>query len=71
MNQAADLPLHGVLDVVGRVETYGGVVSRADHLTLVIQVRRRDEGLRFAVVSRPNGFVFLSVDNYTSHQLWH
>lgn len=72
MDQAPDLPLHGVLDVVGGVEAYGRVVGGADHLTLVIDVGRGDEGLGFAVVSGADGFVFLPVNhkNQLSLNLW-
>lgn len=58
-NQASDLALHGVLDVPGGVEADGSVVGRADHLTLVIEVCRCDEGLRSAVVSHAHRLVFL------------
>lgn len=59
MDQASDLTLHGVLDVVRGVEAYGRVVGCADHLTLVIDVGGGDEGLRLAVVSGADGFVLL------------
>lgn len=58
-NQASHLALHGVLDVTGRVEANGGVVGRADHLTLVINVCRSDERLRSAVVSHADRFILL------------
>lgn len=61
VDQAPDLTLHGVLDVIRGVEAYGRVVARADHLTLVIDVGRGHEGLGFAVVSGADGFVFLPV----------
>lgn len=58
-NQASDLALHGVLDVSGGIKAYGSVVGRANHLTLVIDVCRRNERLRSAVVSHADRFVFL------------
>lgn len=60
MDQAPDLTLHGVLDVVRGVEAYGRVVGGADHLALVVDVGRGDEGLGSAVVSGADGFVVLS-----------
>lgn len=59
MDQASDLTLHGVLDVVRGVEAYGRVVGRADHLTLVVDVGGGHEGLGLAVVGGADGFVFL------------
>lgn len=59
VDQASDLPLHGVLDVVRGVEAYGRVVGCADHLTLVVDVGGGDEGLGLAVVGGADGFVFL------------
>lgn len=61
VDQAPDLTLHGVLDVVGGVEAYGRVVGRAHHLPLVVDVGRGDKGLGSAVVSAADGFVFLPV----------
>lgn len=59
VDQAADLALHGVLDVAWGVEAYGSVVGRADHLTLVIDVRCSDERLGFPIVSDADRFIFL------------
>lgn len=72
VDQAPDLTLHGVLDVVRGVEAYGRVVSGADHLTCVVDVGRGHEGLSFTVVSGADGFVFLPVGrkNQLSLNLW-
>lgn len=59
MDQAPDLALHGVLDVVRGVEAYGRVVGGADHLPLVINVGGGHEGLGSAVVSAADRFGFL------------
>lgn len=59
VNQASDLALHGVLDIAWGVEAYRSVVGRTDYLTLLIDVRCRNERLSSPVVTSANRSIFL------------
>ncbi len=69
MHQTLDLSLHGVLDVILRVEAYGSVVGGAHHLCFVIQTGGSHKGLCSSVMTCANGFMLLHVEDRWRHYI--